>query len=229
MRQHPEQSQQPQPGRTGRPLLAARRTRGTLLAAALVLVPLATACDGGADDAAVNSAPSRISAPQAGVVAPAKVEVIARLTGCTPDIRIEAEQLRQGVCHTPEIDYLITTFPKEEYKQVWLDSAAVYGGHVPGRPALDRQREGAGDAGGVPDQARRNHSAAAGHGPDPCPERVVAAAPRPTAARTRSCRTMHPASATRLDLGAAGVPVVPCPTAALPSRHRAHTRTRAGE
>ncbi|MFC7635952.1 hypothetical protein ACFQWA_07290 [Streptomyces thermogriseus] len=128
MRQHPEQSQQPQPGRTGRPLLAARRTRGTLLAAALVLVPLATACDGGADDAAVNSAPSRISAPQAGVVAPAKVEVIARLTGCTPDIRIEAEQLRQGVCHTPEIDYLITTFPKEEYKQVWLDSAAVYGG-----------------------------------------------------------------------------------------------------
>ncbi|WP_425580911.1 hypothetical protein [Streptomyces thermoalcalitolerans] len=128
MRQQPEQSQQSQPGRTGRTLPAARRMRGTVLAAGLALAPLVTACGGGADDAEVNSDPSEISAPSAGVVAPAKVEVIANLTGCKPNIRIEAEQLRQGVCHTPEVDYLITTFPKEEYKQIWLDSAAVYGG-----------------------------------------------------------------------------------------------------
>ncbi|WP_307847304.1 hypothetical protein [Streptomyces sp. F63] len=61
-------------------------------------------------------------------MAPAKVEVIAGLTGCEAKIRLEADELRQGVCHTPEVDYLITTFPKEEYQQAWLDSAAIYGG-----------------------------------------------------------------------------------------------------
>ncbi|KUO16282.1 hypothetical protein AQJ91_37070 [Streptomyces dysideae] len=108
---------------------AARRIRGTVLAAGLALAPLATACSGGAGDAAVNSDPSKISAaPAAGVVAPAKVEVIASLTGCKAKTRIEADELRQGLCHTPKVDYLITTFPEEQYKQTWLDSAAMYGG-----------------------------------------------------------------------------------------------------
>ena len=61
-------------------------------------------------------------------MAPAKVEVIAQLTGCKPKIRIEADELRQGLCHTPKVDYLITTFPEEKYKQTWLESAAIYGG-----------------------------------------------------------------------------------------------------
>jgi hypothetical protein len=96
----------------------------------LVFLPLATACgSGGGDGAPASSDPSEISAaPAAGVVAPAKVEVIAGLTGCEPEIRIEADELRQGLCHTKKIDYLITTFPEEKYKQAWLDSAAVYGG-----------------------------------------------------------------------------------------------------
>jgi hypothetical protein len=68
------------------------------------------------------------AAPAAGVVAPAKVEVIANLTGCEPEIRIDADELRQGLCHTKEVDYLITTFFEEKYKETWLDSAAVYGG-----------------------------------------------------------------------------------------------------
>jgi hypothetical protein len=107
--------------------------RGATLAASLALLPLATACSGGEDDgSAAKSKPSKTSAmsaaPAAGVVAPAKVEVIAGLTGCKAKIRIEAEQLRQGVCHTPKVDYLITTFPEEKYKETWLDSAAIYGG-----------------------------------------------------------------------------------------------------
>lgn len=67
-------------------------------------------------------------APVAAVVAPAKVEVIAKLTGCEVTIRTDAEELREGVCHTADGDYLITTFPQERYKRIWLDSAAVYGG-----------------------------------------------------------------------------------------------------
>lgn len=68
------------------------------------------------------------AAPEAGVVAPAKVEVIANLTGCKPKIRINAVELRQGVCHTKKVDYLITTFPEDQYKELWLDSASGYGG-----------------------------------------------------------------------------------------------------
>lgn len=122
--------QQPQRGRTGRTTPhTARSIRGAVLAVSLALLPLATACSGAEKEASVNTDPSKISAaPEAGVVAPAKVEVIAGLTGCTPKIRIDADELRQGICHTPEVDYLITTFPEDRFTQAWLDSAAVYGG-----------------------------------------------------------------------------------------------------
>ncbi|MDX2909493.1 MULTISPECIES: hypothetical protein [Streptomyces] len=109
--------------------------RGALSVAALALLTLtlATACGGGGDDDAAadrraSKTPAMSAAPEAGVVAPAKVEVIAELTGCKPKIRIDADELRQGVCHTPEVDYLVTTFPEEKYKETWLESAAIYGG-----------------------------------------------------------------------------------------------------
>ncbi|KAA0942594.1 hypothetical protein [Streptomyces apricus] len=120
---------QPQRGRTGR-TLAARRARGAALAGGLALLPLAAACDGGGDGSpdGGRTETSAVSAPSAGVVAPAKVEVIAGLTGCKVKIRTDADELREGVCHTPGGDYLITTFPAEKYKLTWLDSAAIYGG-----------------------------------------------------------------------------------------------------
>lgn len=108
-----------------------RLVRGATLAGSLALLPLTAACAGGEDEASERSGASRTAvtaAPEAGVVAPAKVEVIAGLTGCRARIRVEAEELRQGVCHTEKADYLITTFPKDELQQVWLDSAAMYGG-----------------------------------------------------------------------------------------------------
>ncbi|GAA1421796.1 hypothetical protein GCM10009601_22200 [Streptomyces thermospinosisporus] len=127
MPQHSEHSPPPQRGRTGRTLPTGRRVRAAVLAGCLALLPLVTACSGSTDDKAAST--SEISAaPAAGVVAPARVEVIAELTGCKPKIRIEADELRQGLCHTPKLDYLITTFPEERYKQAWLDSAAMYGG-----------------------------------------------------------------------------------------------------
>ncbi|MFF5757472.1 hypothetical protein [Streptomyces longwoodensis] len=126
-----QQSQQRSRGRGGRITPTARLVRSAALAGSLALLPLTTACSGGEDDATDKSkaSPTAVTAaPAAGVVAPAKVEVIANLTGCKPKIRIEADELRQGLCHTKAIDYLITTFPEEKYKQAWLDSAAVYGG-----------------------------------------------------------------------------------------------------
>lgn len=102
--------------------------RGAALAATLAVLPLLAACGGGDDDKATDKLTTDESSPVAAAVAPAKVEVIASLTGCEVKIRTEAEELREGVCHTPEGDYLITTFPKEELKEVWLESAAIYGG-----------------------------------------------------------------------------------------------------
>ncbi|MDX2938174.1 hypothetical protein [Streptomyces ipomoeae] len=110
-------------------------TRGAALAVTLAVLPLMAACSGGgaddktdkADKAADKSADDG-SSPVAAVVAPAKVEVLAQLTGCKVKIRTEAEELREGVCHTAAGDYLITTFPKEQLKLTWLETAAVYGG-----------------------------------------------------------------------------------------------------
>ncbi|QJT07295.1 hypothetical protein G9272_39500 [Streptomyces asoensis] len=106
--------------------------RGAALAGSLAMLSLATACSGAESDATAKKGtpmPTAVTAaPAAGVVAPAKVEVIAGLTGCTAKIRIDADELRQGVCHTEESDYLITTFPEEQYKETWLESASIYGG-----------------------------------------------------------------------------------------------------
>ncbi|MGN9757350.1 hypothetical protein [Streptomyces sp. SD31] len=103
--------------------------RTATAAGSLVLLLLATACGGSGDEgAAAKSSPTNVSATVAGVVAPAKVEVIADLTGCEVRIRTEADELREGVCRTKQGDYLITTFPQEKYKLTWLDAAAVYGG-----------------------------------------------------------------------------------------------------
>ncbi|WP_327344605.1 hypothetical protein [Streptomyces europaeiscabiei] len=95
-------------------------SRGVALAASLAVLPLMAACSGGEGKGESSSV--------AAVVAPAKVEVIAELTGCEVKIRTEAEELREGVCQTGVGDYLITTFPKDELKEVWLESASMYGG-----------------------------------------------------------------------------------------------------
>ncbi|MCC9706829.1 hypothetical protein E4N62_17060 [Streptomyces sp. MNU76] len=102
-------------------------SRGGVLALGLAVLPLVAACSGGGGDKASGKG-SEKSSPVAAVVAPAKVEVIAELTGCEVKIRTEAEELREGVCQTGDGDYLITTFPKDELKEVWLESASMYGG-----------------------------------------------------------------------------------------------------
>ncbi|GGW96955.1 hypothetical protein [Streptomyces lomondensis] len=128
-------SQQQPPVRSDRRTPSrARRLRAVAAAGVLVVLPLVTACGGGGGDKAAPPSgsgagtPSVSAAPAAGVVAPAKVEVIAGLAGCTAKIRTEADELREGVCHTAKGDFLITTFPEERLKETWLESARVYGG-----------------------------------------------------------------------------------------------------
>ncbi|MFJ2901690.1 hypothetical protein ACIQOU_12250 [Streptomyces sp. NPDC091279] len=123
--------QQPTRSLTGRTPSASRLARVAALVGGLAVLPLATACGGGEaelSDRQRQSASPTLSAPEAQVVAPAKVEVIARLTGCEVKMRTEAEQLREGICHTEDGDYLITTFPEERYKETWLDTISMYQG-----------------------------------------------------------------------------------------------------
>ncbi|MPY44647.1 hypothetical protein FNH04_33515 [Streptomyces phyllanthi] len=105
-----------------------RLVRGAVAVAGLAALSLVAGCGGG-DDTGTGGKPSRTpEASNAAVVAPAKVEVIASLTGCEVKIRTEADELREGVCKTDEGNYLITTFPEEKFKLTWLDSASIYGG-----------------------------------------------------------------------------------------------------
>ncbi|MFC9503065.1 hypothetical protein [Streptomyces sp. NPDC057002] len=124
--------QQPHAPSNRRTPSRAHRLRIAAAVGALVALPLVTACGGGDDKKPAGSGkaatPSGAAAPAAGVVAPAKVEVIAGLAGCKAKIRTEADELREGVCHTKKGDFLITTFPEEKLKETWLESARVYGG-----------------------------------------------------------------------------------------------------
>ncbi|MEU2731010.1 hypothetical protein ABZ650_25160 [Streptomyces griseoviridis] len=110
-----------------------RLARSVVFAAGLAVLPLTAGCDGGGSEPAGKGRQSATAAPvisalEAQVVAPAKVEVIAGLTGCEVKIRTEAAELREGVCHTGDGDYLITTFPEERFKETWLDTISMYQG-----------------------------------------------------------------------------------------------------
>ncbi|WP_248963389.1 hypothetical protein [Sphaerisporangium perillae] len=66
---------------------------------------------------------------QAAAGGPATVEEIAAKTGCAaPQMQVDAEELRQGVCKTSKGQYSVTTFATEKGKQEWLDDALSYGG-----------------------------------------------------------------------------------------------------
>ncbi|MER7972717.1 hypothetical protein ABTX35_27615 [Streptomyces sp. NPDC096080] len=110
-----------------------RLARSAALAGGLAVLPLTTGCAAGESEPAGGKRQSATAAPvvsalEAQVVAPAKVEVIAGLTGCEVKIRTEAAELREGVCHTADGDYLITTFPEERFKETWLDTIGMYQG-----------------------------------------------------------------------------------------------------
>ncbi|WP_051138142.1 hypothetical protein [Streptomyces canus] len=44
------------------------------------------------------------------------------------------DELREGLCHSEQADYRITTFSAEKYNEAWLDAAGVCGGTYLGGP-----------------------------------------------------------------------------------------------
>ncbi|WP_329376816.1 hypothetical protein OG625_04835 [Streptomyces sp. NBC_01351] len=56
------------------------------------------------------------------------IEEIASAIGCTAEVSVEAEELRQGGCETGQGAYRMATFAADEGLRSWLAEARVYGG-----------------------------------------------------------------------------------------------------
>ncbi|WP_371675585.1 hypothetical protein [Streptomyces sp. NBC_01276] len=82
-------------------------------------------------DAAAGSVPAAKAAP-ASPAAPAapgtSVEEIAGVLGCTAELSVEADELRQGACETAQGAYSVTTFAADQGLRSWLAETRTYGG-----------------------------------------------------------------------------------------------------
>ncbi|MFJ3925929.1 hypothetical protein [Streptomyces sp. NPDC090022] len=56
------------------------------------------------------------------------VQEIAAAVGCTAEITVDAEELREGACGTGKDAYRMLTFTAEEGRRAWLAEARNYGG-----------------------------------------------------------------------------------------------------
>ncbi|MFD3539118.1 hypothetical protein ACFWUQ_06405 [Streptomyces sp. NPDC058662] len=56
------------------------------------------------------------------------IEEIATAIGCTAEVMVEADELRQGGCATAEGPYRMVTFAADRGLRSWLTEAKTYGG-----------------------------------------------------------------------------------------------------
>lgn len=69
------------------------------------------------------------SSPAAASTArPAPLQEIAAALGCTPEITVDAEELREGACGSGQEGFRMATFTSEQGRQTWLTEAQMYGG-----------------------------------------------------------------------------------------------------
>ncbi|MGW0366936.1 hypothetical protein [Streptomyces sp. NPDC002990] len=59
---------------------------------------------------------------------PTSIEAIATAIGCTAEVNVQAEELREGGCVTGQDTYRMITFAAEPGLRVWLSEARNYGG-----------------------------------------------------------------------------------------------------
>lgn len=132
--------------RLTRPMLA-------LTGAAAVLALAGCGSGGDATAAAVPSA------------ATGSLEHLAAEVKCTPNIQIDADELRQAVCKkskNADGKFILATFATDRGQREWINGAKDYGGHfLVGRAGRRRRHHQDGD--GAAQDARRGHRG--GHGP----------------------------------------------------------------
>ncbi|APU43204.1 hypothetical protein [Streptomyces sp. TN58] len=118
---------------TARP---AHRIRPSLAAAAAVCaaVLLCGGCAGdttspaGSAKEAAADAPATPTAPATPAAPGISIEEIATAIGCTAEVGVEADELRQGGCQTAQGAFRMATFAAQQGLRAWLDEARAYGG-----------------------------------------------------------------------------------------------------
>ncbi|MFD9371853.1 hypothetical protein ACFWA6_29740 [Streptomyces sp. NPDC060020] len=113
------------------PLSTDRRTRRTgspraTLAALCLTALLCGGCGAGQTAAhrTSNSAQQTSTSPSG-----TSIEEIAAAIGCTAEVSVEADELRQGGCQTEQGGpYRMVTFAAEQGLRSWLTEAKMYGG-----------------------------------------------------------------------------------------------------
>ncbi|MEV4835336.1 hypothetical protein AB0K05_12485 [Nonomuraea sp. NPDC049486] len=100
-------------------------------ACAVVLGTLLTACSAPAagEPAAAHHAHAAPPAAAAKPATAASIDQIGAALGCpSPDVQIDADELRQAVCRTSAAHSVLVTFTTGKGQRDWLDAAQPYGG-----------------------------------------------------------------------------------------------------
>ncbi len=120
---------------TDRRTRRARRIRPSLPAVAAVCLA-ALLCGGCAANASAHHTPAGAketaadTAKGAAAAGPStSIEQIATAIGCTAEVNVEAEELRQGGCEAGQVIYRMVTFAAEQGLRSWLTEARMYGGN----------------------------------------------------------------------------------------------------
>lgn len=79
-------------------------------------------------DAAAGSVPAAKAAPASPGAPGISVEEIAGVLGCTAELSVEADELRQGACETAQGAYSVATFAADQGLRSWLAETRTYGG-----------------------------------------------------------------------------------------------------
>ncbi|MFD7785826.1 hypothetical protein ACFV4Q_22440 [Streptomyces nojiriensis] len=109
-----------------------RRIRPSLPAVAAVCLT-ALLCGGCSSKAAAQhtsaAAPSPSATAATAAAAPGtSLEQIATAIGCSAEVNVEVEELRQGGCQAGQAVYRMVTFTTEQGLRAWLTEARMYGG-----------------------------------------------------------------------------------------------------
>ncbi|WP_214102706.1 hypothetical protein [Acrocarpospora catenulata] len=101
------------------------RSRQIALAVSAAALLSAVACSG-------SESAGQGAATEVPMGPPPTVEQLSAKVGCTPDIQVDAADLRTGACTTEVGQFFVNTFATQQGKDEWMDQAPEYNPHLVG-------------------------------------------------------------------------------------------------
>ncbi|MFD6890994.1 hypothetical protein [Streptomyces sp. NPDC059957] len=107
---------------------APRAPRAIVPPAALLLAAfLCAACTAGAGTGAGGTGGGR-AASSAPAPAPEPLDRIAAALGCSPEVTVDAQEVREGACAVEGLAFRVATFSTAQGRAAWLAESRQYGG-----------------------------------------------------------------------------------------------------